>query len=206
MGLFEGSVSLTRYSVSEETERRDHESISRSLKKQAFMDIDATADEQSIGWVEALDMLAIGFEPHTFNFGDFLCFGMRIDSRSVPPAIVKRYVTVAQGSMKQADGQPPAPEANIKELKNRIRQQLLSRTPVTTKIIEVCWFVETKELWLAGTGIKTREIFEELWHRTFGLGIKMKLPYLLAGGLKLEDNYMVHLDNLTPAAMFGGNE
>lgn len=202
MSLLNGSLSLSRYQVLETPESAQEDFIKERLKANGFTAIDSTTDKESIGWVEPLDMLSSDFAPRTFNFGSFYCFSLRIDKRQVSPQTVKRYLTITKADLAMNDQEETSGRQD-RELKARIEQRLLGQTPLTTKLVEVCWFIKDQEIWLAATGTKIREIFESKWKKTFGLALRMKAPYILASSQFSKGAESVELNRLTPSAIFG---
>ncbi len=205
MSLLEGTVSLTRYHVTNKIPGLTDEFLTESIKRNTFIDIDHTADQESIGWVEVLNPLATDFDPASYRFGEIVALGMRIDRRKVAPKIVKRYLTLAEAELQQIPGRQLGPEER-KALRDRVHLELMQRTPVSTKVIEVCWFMERDEVWLTSSGAKDREQFEELWRRTFETGLMMKVPFILAGQLLPADIPAGKLEHVKPAALFGGRK
>jgi DNA recombination-dependent growth factor C len=203
MSLLKGALNVTRYRVLDSPEEISNEFLAAHLQKNAFLDIDSTTEEESFGWVEVLNTFSTEFRTDSFNFGPVLMFGLRIDTRRVSNKTVNRYLAMA---VAQAEQYSPKPLSNDqkRELKAKVRLELLGRTPVTTDVFEVCWLVGEQELWLVGTGVKVRERFEDQWRRTFGLGLIMKIPYVLAKE-NLPPNLTPEvLDQVRPAALFGG--
>ncbi|MBF0529417.1 MAG: recombination-associated protein RdgC [Deltaproteobacteria bacterium] len=179
MGLLKGSVSLTRYRVTDDPPELTDEFISDRLKRNAFLDIESTTEEESIGWVETLDPWAVEFNPINFNFGRVIAMGMRRDHRKISAKVVNRYAALAQTQAERLHEQPLTVQQR-RVIKAKVRQDLLARTPVNTDVFDVCWLVDNAEVWLVGTGTKVREYFEDLWRRTFGLSLMMKIPFVLS--------------------------
>lgn len=203
MGLIKGSVSLTRYRVVDAPPEITDEFLADRLHKSSFMDIETSPEEESIGWVEILNPLSTEFEPYNFNFGEVIALNMRIDTRKVSAKMVNRYFSIAEMRERQSSDKPLSAEQK-RELKARIKMDLLSRTPVATDVFEVCWFPKNEEVWLISTGPKIREKFEDLWRRTFNLGIVMKIPYVLAREVLPDNVSAENLDQAKPSALLGG--
>lgn len=179
MGLLKGSVSLTRYRVTDAPPELTDEFITTHLQQNCFLDIENLPEEESIGWVEILDNWATEFNPVNFNYGRVIALGMRVDRRKLAARTVNRYTAIAQAQAEKL-GEKPLTVQQRRVLKAKVRQELLGRTPVSTDVYDVCWLVDQAEIWLVGTGTKLREIFEDLWRRTFGLGLQMMIPYILS--------------------------
>jgi DNA recombination-dependent growth factor C len=179
-----------------------NEFIADRLTRNAFLDIEGGLDEESTGWVEALDMTAADFTESSFDFGPAVVLGMRVDQRKVSPKVLKRYLALAEAQRESETGQPVSSKER-REIKGKLHQELMGRTPVSTDVYEVCWFIADQEVWLMGAGTKLRERFEDLWRRTFGLGLVMLIPFVLARELAPAEADPEALDRARPAVLFG---
>lgn len=189
MGLIKGTLSLTRYRVREEPpETLTDEYLTERLVKNAFLDIEELAEERSLGWVEFLNHLGTSFNPATYRFGGMLVFTLRLDTRKVSPRTLNRYYLIREADYVEKVGRRPNSLAR-KELKEAVKSELLRRALLNTELMEVAWLFKENEIWLAASGEKRREVFEELWGRTFGLSLQMLVPVtlgleMLAGELR----------------------
>ena len=176
MGLMKGTLSLTRYRVKEEPpETLTDEYISERLTKNAFVDIEHAPEERSLGWVEFMNHLDSNFNPATYRFGGLLTFTLRLDTRKLSAKAVGRYYAIREAQYLEKTGRRPNSLAK-KELKEAVKSELMRRTLLNTELMEVAWLYQNNEIWLAATGEKRRETFEELWGRTFGLSLQMLVP------------------------------
>jgi DNA recombination-dependent growth factor C len=174
MGLIKGALSLTRYRVREEPpETLTDEYVNGRLAKNAFLDIEDGPEEKSLGWVEFFNHLGTDFNPATYRFGGLLAFTLRLDTRRLPPPILRRYCAIREARYIAQIGHPPS-SLTRREMKEAVKTELLLRIPVNTELMETAWLYEENEVWLAASGEKRRELFEELWGRTFGLALQME--------------------------------
>ncbi|MBU2550910.1 MAG: recombination-associated protein RdgC [Proteobacteria bacterium] len=203
MGLVKGTVKLTRYRIMEPPPELTDEFLAERIRRNSFMDIDSTTDEEADGWVEVLDPMSTRFEPQTFHFSRLVVIGLRVDTRRVSTKVVNRYLALAVSQAETLSEKPLSADQR-QEIKLRVRQDLLSRTPVQTDVFEVCWLTDRDEVWLAGAGTKARERFEDLWRRTFGLGLLMQIPFLMARDMLPPDVTHEQLDRATASALYGG--
>jgi len=203
MSLLKGTVSLTRYHIVDEYQVLSDQILTARLKANSFRDIEATADEESVGWVGILDPFNTDLETQHFKFGDTIGLALRLDRRHVSSNMITRYLNLAEADIKKQSGNKPSVKER-RQLKDRIRIDLITRVPITTKVTEICWFTDRKEIWLGATGVKERERFEELWRKTFSLGLVMKIPYILAGHLLPAQVPASNLEQAKPAAFFSG--
>ncbi|MFH1139639.1 MAG: recombination-associated protein RdgC [Pseudomonadota bacterium] len=201
MTLIKGNVSLTRYKTLDPPPELTQEFLADRFRQNAFMDIDKSPEEESMGWVEVLNHFSTAFEHHHFHFGDVIILGFRVDVRKVSAKMVDRYLARAEA---EADAEKPLNKEERRMLKAKIRHDLLIRTPVNTDVYEVCWFPRLEEVWLAASGTKLRERFEAQWIQTFNFGLGMKMPFILGLDHLPEGATIDTLDQAQPSALFGG--
>jgi DNA recombination-dependent growth factor C len=202
VSIIKGTVSLTRYRVLDQPVEIGDEFIAERLQRNAFIDIEGGVEEESAGWVEILDQLSTSFGPVDFRFGDVSVMSMRVDNRKVSAKMVNRYLAMALAEAEERSEKPLGAE-DRRLLKSKVRQDLLARTPVNTDIYEVVWLPKRDEVWLAAVGTKVRERFEDLWRRTFNLGLMLKIPYVLARELLPGEVSPEDLDQTRPSALMG---
>ena len=174
MGLIKGTLSLTRYRVREEpAEPFDDDYLGRRLAQNAFLDIEDQPEERSLGWVEFFNHLGTDFNPAVYRFGGLLAFTLRLDTRRLPASALRRYAAIREARYQAQTGRRPT-SLQRREIKETVRSELLSRALVQTELMETVWLPQEREVWLAAVGEKRRELFEELWGRTFGLSLRME--------------------------------
>ncbi|MDR1606829.1 MAG: recombination-associated protein RdgC, partial [Deltaproteobacteria bacterium] len=176
--LLKGTPTLSRYRLLDAPQELTDEYIQDRLKHHSFVDIEATAEEASLGWVEILNTQASDFEPASFRFGSFIAFVARLDHRRLAAKTLNRYYQIREAEFVAQAGRKPNAQKK-KELKEALRQELLRRSLLDTELLEVLWFPQEMEIWLGGAGEKKRALFEDLWERTFGLGARLLVPITL---------------------------
>jgi hypothetical protein len=198
MGLLKGNPTVTRYRILDTlTDDFTEGFIGERLKKQAFVDIESSTDESSVGWVELFDPLSVEFPLESYVFGNTYSFIMRMDSRRLSTKILSRYYAITEAGFFEKNGRLPNSKKK-KEMKETLRLELLKRTLLTTDLYEVVWFPLTSEIWLFGSGEKLRVGFEELFGQTFGLSMRLIVPVTM--GLELlDDNERLGLLGLRPS-------
>lgn len=201
MSLTNGSINLTRYRLLDPPDELTNDFIIERLKKNSFVNIDHTLDESSLGWVEILNPLQTEFDPASFRFGGFIALTLRRDVRKVSPKTIARYYVVREAEYAEKTGRRPNSLAK-KELREAVKLELLQKAPVDTGLMEVVWLQAANEIWLDAVGESKREVFEELWSRTFGLSLQMLVPITMGLEMTPEANRQALLET-TPAAIWG---
>ncbi|MDR2368452.1 MAG: recombination-associated protein RdgC [Deltaproteobacteria bacterium] len=205
MGFVKGGATFTRYRIFEmpETGLTD-DFIGGRLNEKAFVDIEETSEESSLGWVRFFDHLQADFTPESFRFGELVAFNLRLDERKLSNKILNRYMTISEARFRAQTGRKPN-SVTKKEMKEALRLDLLKRSLLDTKLIEVVWLTESNEVWLGAAGEKNRALFEEVWGHTFGLGIRLMVPVTI--GLEiLKKPIKERLMALKDPTYFGGGE
>jgi DNA recombination-dependent growth factor C len=185
MGFIKGGLALSRYRLEQEPrEGLADDYIIRGLSKNAFVDIEKSPEETSLGWVNLFDIYSTDFETGQARQGDFIVFALRKDSRRLPAKILNRYYLIEERRFATQTGRKPN-SLKKREMKEALRLDLLRRCLLETQILEVIWLTERQEIWLGAQGEKNRALFEELWSKTFGLELTLLVPITL--GLELSE-------------------
>ncbi|MDR1546146.1 MAG: recombination-associated protein RdgC [Deltaproteobacteria bacterium] len=186
MGLIKGGLTLSRYRVLEQPQAGlTDEYVAERLARNAFVDIEETMDESSLGWAQIFNHLGCSFRTENFRFGGFLAFQLRFDERRLPGKTLNRYFAIALTRHEEQAGRKLNGVAK-RELKESLRSELLGRSLLNTALMEVLWLEESGEVWLCASGEKNRALFEDLWGRTFGLALRLLVPASLALELTAE--------------------
>jgi DNA recombination-dependent growth factor C len=205
MGLLKGNPSITRYRVADDIPPEfTEEFVGERLRKYAFVDIEKSPEEQSVGWVELLNDLSVAFDQGTYKFGPNYAFNLREDTRKLSTKILNRYYAIVEAEFVKKMTRKPN-SVKKKELKENLRRDLLRRSLLSTDLHEVAWLTKQNEVWLSGSGEKLRALFEDQWNRTFALSIRLLTPITMAVELAPPDRRLEVLD-LRPGVLAGEEE
>lgn len=207
MGFMSASVGFTRYRIVEnEIPQSLWGEVEDRLKRNAFKDIDASAEERSFGWVSFDNMLDPDFMLCPPEKGMFLAFTLRLDTRRIPPAIMKKHVTMAMNEAMQAmreQGKKFLSKEQKAEIKDQVELRLRARTLPIPACFDVLWDTESQTVYIASTQSKLTELFEELFTHTFGLNLEPVTPYFQALRALGEDRKK-ELDDFEPTIFAQG--
>jgi DNA recombination-dependent growth factor C len=183
MGLNKGSLTLTRYKIRGVPPDGFRDFLDEAIRANLFQSIDETADEQSVGWVSPHDFLDTSMEFAAYALDPYVVLGLRVDRRKVPGSTLNKYWRLEMDKARSMrDGRALARHER-EELKEKALLRLMTRMPPATGFTEVCWDTARGEVVLYSASKATREIFEDLFHRSFGLNLVPLIPYLLAQDL-----------------------
>jgi DNA recombination-dependent growth factor C len=187
MGLIKGTLTISRYTVSGQLADGFWDMAERQLKANIFREIEDTADELAVGWVCVHDYLDLDLHRNAFALEPYLVAGLRVDRRRVPASVLRKYHRrEIDKALSLSEGRTLS-RAQREELKEKARLRLLTRMPPVTQMAEVVWDTVRGEVWLLSAATATRELFEDLFKRTFSLPLIPRVPYLLAADLLGKD-------------------
>lgn len=182
MGLLSASVSLSIYKINQEVKDALFQEALDRLRKFSFQEIDDLAVERGFGWVSSEDWLDNNFTTSPFK-GNYLVFSLRLDTRRVSPAILKKHYTLALRELlekKKQEGKNFIGKEEKKELRENIRLKLLSKTLPVPAVFDVSWDMLRNLVYFSSTREKVKELFVDLFVRTFEIHLVEFSPLGLA--------------------------
>lgn len=184
MGFMSASVGFTRYRIVEDDIPQSlWAEVEDRLKRNAFRDIDASAEERSFGWVSFDNMLDPEFAICPPEKGAYLAFTLRLDTRRIPPAVLKKHVAVAMAEamrVMREQGKKFLAKEQKAEIRDQVELRLRARSLPIPACFDVLWDTTSQTVYLASTQSKLMELFEELFTHTFGLHLEPMTPYFMA--------------------------
>ncbi len=184
MSLLQGAFSLKRYLVlGPVPEEKD---LLAGLDEQRYRPFEDGTEEERFGWVDWRNPLITPPEAEWVGQDRFALFGLRIDTRRVPPVLLKAHVDLRlAGLMKEKDLAFVGKEARI-SLQDEVKVELLRKVLPTPKVVEVAWDLKGGLLWTTATSSKVQGVLAQLFVKSFGLELQPLAPLLLAGRLAPE--------------------
>lgn len=183
MGFMAASASFSRFRVTEPVSESLWAEIPNLLKEFAFRDIDHTADERSFGWVSFEDMLDTSWSQAAPYKGTYVVFGLRLDTRRISPAVMKKHFTVALNAEKETlkeRGIKYVSRDRKKEIKENVRLQLLSRSFPIPALFDVVWNTEANLVYFGSINNKVIDMFGKLFATTFNTHVELLTPHAAA--------------------------
>lgn len=183
MSFLKSSTSFTRFRILDEIPADLWASIPEKLRQFAFLDIDDIAEERSFGWANFDDMLDTEWKLSPPEKADFLTFSLRLDTRRIPPAVLRKHVRLAlrdeEARIKEL-GKKFVGRERKKEIQEQVKLRLMGRFLPIPAEFQVVWNTRTGRVYFASTQTKMIEMFLDLFTRTFDLRLEQLLPYSLA--------------------------
>lgn len=201
MGLLARTGGFVRYAVAGELPENFRDFATQRIAANAFCEIDDTFDERSEGWVSLADMFDRDFSRAPHTVGDYLALSMRVDERKVPARTLKKFCLKEEERLKKVHQAAKLSRAQRLEIKDNIHLTLLKKVLAAPAVYDLCWNLGAGTILFFSANPKAQEIFEELFARTFDLGVILQPPYLVAEHLLPAEHHR-RLAELTPA-IFG---
>ncbi|WP_291320748.1 recombination-associated protein RdgC [Desulfonatronospira sp.] len=189
MGILSSSVSLTRYRIVEKVPDELVNELPQRLKSNAFREIDQTSDERSFGWVCFDDFLDNKWHTSSPHKGHYLAFALRLDTRRIPPAVMKKHLRLALEEARREQeprGRKIVTRDQKAEIKDRVKQTLMGKTLPVPAVFDVVWDVSRHMIYLGSISPKVRQLFEDQFTQSFDLSLEPQTPYFLAAILAEE--------------------
>ena len=181
---FSGSgCAFTRYRILDEIPQDLWPNILSKLRQYAFQDIDEIPEERSWGWVSFEDMLDMTWENDIPEKGSYLAFGFRLDTRSIPPAVMKKHMQLAlREELKKIEekGKKFIARERKKELRELVKLRLLRHVYPVPAVFDVIWSVDSGIVMISSVQPKLLDLIVSHFTLTFGLHLDPLTPYALA--------------------------
>lgn len=198
MSFLKTSTSFTRFRITDPVPAELWNEITDRLRQNSFQDIDELPEERSLGWTAFEDLLDVTFNRNPVEKGHYLAFCLRLDTRRVPPAVIKKHLAVAlrkEEEQMREQGKKFVSRDRKKELKEQVELRLRMRFLPIPAEFQVIWNTAENLVYFASVQQKMLDAFEDIFVRTFELHLAPLSPYELAVSL-LGDNQ--RLDTLEP--------
>jgi len=180
MGMLSRTASFVRYSVEGEPPQPFWEFAAERIGAYAFRDIDDSFEERSVGWVSVAGLLDREFAEAPYVAGDYLALSLRIDERKVAPKVLEKFCLKEEERLRKERRIPKLNRRDRQEVKENVRLMLLKRAVPVPAVHDMVWNLVDNTVLFFATSQKAQEVFEDLFRQTFGLGVILQVPYLVA--------------------------
>ncbi len=177
MGLLRGTWSFMRYHIVGNRSEQFEDFLDQRLKKFAFSEIAPPTLEKNLGWTSVQNVLDTEFTYAKYKCGIYIIFSLRIDRRSVPASLLKLKIMEEEKRYLAETGKKKLYRHEHEEIKDRIRLDLLTKSPNIPSFHEICWFTEGNTLIFGSFSQKIIEDFEKYFKESFQLTLQPLLPW-----------------------------
>lgn len=176
-------MAITRYRVDGRLEGAATETVRRGLKKNVITEIDNEAEDTSIGWTSFESPYFPSFEGSSFLFGSLFIFSLRIDRKSVSSKLIKKHLSIATADRLVKTKKRFLSKDEKTALKEKVMKDLLLRVPSTPSVYDIVWDYENSSLLFFTNLRAANEKIEDLFRRSFTLGLIRIFPFSAADSL-----------------------
>jgi len=181
MSMLQGTVSLKRFLVMGPVP--DEKDLQAGLEQDQFRPFQDGLEEERLGWCDWRNPLITPPDQHWVGQERFAVFGLRIDTRRVPPTLLKAHVDLRlQTLQKEKDLAFIGKEARI-SLADEVKVELLRKVLPSPRVVEVAWDLKGGILWTTASSSKAQGALTSLFIKSFGCEIQPLAPLVLSGRL-----------------------
>ena len=181
MGLLQGTLSLRRFLALGPVPGA--EDLCAGLASGRYRPFEGGTEEERHGWVDWRNPLVIPADPDWVFQDRFAVFALRIDTRKVPPMLLKAHADLRiQSLMKEKDLAFVGREARI-SLQDEVKAELLRKVLPTPRIVEIAWDIKGGVLWTTASNAKAQGHLTSLCMKSFGVELQPLVPLHLASRL-----------------------
>ncbi len=177
MGLLNGPLTFSRFMVVSKPPAGFSAFVHQQIRRHAFQDIAANAQEKIMGWTGIENVLDTEFRQSSYAWGDYLLFALRIDRRSVPPSLLKIRVLEAEKQYIKETRRKRVDKIAREQIRDSIHQDLLGHVLPTPSVYEICWSVSDGSLLLTNLSEKVMQDFQDLFKTSFDLAPCPYVPW-----------------------------
>ena len=180
MSLLASATSITRYRVHGQLDNPVTEAVFIGLKKNMMPDIDDIDTALSVGWTSFQDPFMPSFEGASFVYGNYFVFSLRMDKKTIPTKLIKKFMAIEIAKKCQASGREFLSRNEKKMIKDHVINLLSLRIPATPNLYNVLWNYEASLVWLFTHLKGPNETLETHFKTSFGLTLKRIFPFSFA--------------------------
>lgn len=181
MSLLQGTVSLKRFLVLGPVPAE--KDLLAGLEQDQFRPFQDGLEEERLGWCDWRNPLIVPPDGNWVSQDRFAVFALRMDTRRVPPALLKAHVDLRlQSLQREKDLAFVGKEARI-SLADEVKVELLRKVLPTPRMVEVAWDLKGGVLWTTASSSKAQGALSSLFIKSFGCEIHPLAPLVLAGRL-----------------------
>lgn len=202
MGAFQGSLTYRQYFVRGELPPDWRDQFAEKINSHVFQPVSPDSDEErALGWCSPHFPLDVDLHEGLWLHDEYLVLALRIDTLKVPGPILKIYTEAECRRVMAEQKVDTLNRYQRAEVKDRVQKELRKKILPTIKTIDMVWSLQTSMVRFWSGNTKTNEEFQELFEKTFEIGLGADTPYTAAafGVLGLEEDLVTRLADLQPS-------
>lgn len=180
MSFLSSLISITRYKVDGRLKAPVLETVAVGLKKNAIYEIDDQSAEKAVGWTSFKNPYQPEFSGSDFVYGNYLVFSLRIDKKSIPSKVVKKYFMIESARRLAGSGRQYLSRSEKQTIKDHVIERLNLKVLATPHVYDLVWNYEDSVLWFFSNLKGSNEELETLFLQSFDLRLIRMFPYTAA--------------------------
>ena len=201
MGILSSAVSITRYKVEGKLKEPVLETILNGLEQNSVSEIDDDVSERAVGWTSFESPFNPDFRGSSFDYGSYLSFSLRIDKKTIPPKVLKKYRDIESARRLAESGRTYLSKDEKQSIKENVTTLFHRKLPATPHVYDVLWNLAGSRLLFFSNLKVANEELETLFFKSFRLTLIRLFPYTIADlTVDLSPDERDRLLNLTPTS------
>lgn len=201
MGILSSAVSITRYKVEGKLQEPVLDTILNGLELNSVSEIDDDISERAVGWTSFESPFNPDFRGSSFDYGSYLSFSLRIDKKTIPPKVLKKYRDIESARRLAESGRTYLSKDEKQSIKENVTTLFHRKLPATPHVYDVLWNLAGSRLLFFSNLKVANEELETLFFKSFRLTLIRLFPYTIADlTADLSPDERDRLLNLTPTS------
>lgn len=181
MSLLQGTISLRRFMVIGPAPAEDK--LLDGLRRNTFLQFESGLEEERAGWCDWRNLLITPPDENWVNQERFAVFGLRLDTRKVPGALLKAQVDLRLENIQQSGELAFVSKEMRVSTHSEVNSELLLKVLPTPKIFEVAWDLKGSVLLTTASSGRSQSLLTSLFVKSFGCELQPMAPLLIASCL-----------------------
>jgi hypothetical protein len=184
MGVFNGSISVTKFFLDEAPPKQFAQSFLKSIHLRRFTELTVDGEEEEAsGWCVAGNGLDLDLRHEQVFLNSFIVLGLRVDRWRIPRPLFKAQFAEAAAEHLARTGKDKLSKRDKDEIKFRVNRKLRKKVIPSMRVFDVCWDLNREEVLFWCRSTRTIDDLSVLFERTFSLTLREASPYTVAGKL-----------------------
>lgn len=184
MGVFNGSISVTKFFVEGEVPKQFSQTYLKNIHLRRFTELTVDGEEEEAsGWCVAGNGLDLDLRHEQIFLNSFIVLGLRVDRWRIPRHLFKAQFAEAATEYLARTGKDKLSKRDKDEIKFRVNRKLRKKVIPSMRQYDVCWDLNRQELLFWCRTARTIDDLCVLFEKTFSLTLREASPYTVAGKL-----------------------
>jgi recombination associated protein RdgC len=184
MGVFNGSISVTKFFVEGEVPKQFSQSYLKNIHLRRFTELTVDGEEEEAsGWCVAGNGLDLDLRHEQIFLNSFIVLGLRVDRWRIPRHLFKAQFAEAATEYLARTGKDKLSKRDKDEIKFRVNRKLRKKVIPSMRQYDVCWDLNRQEVLFWCRTARTIDDLCVLFEKTFSLTLREASPYTVAGKL-----------------------